>query len=62
MKLFLDRIEGEYCVFVCNGITFDIPKALLDNVKEGDIYHLVKSDDHNTEKVNEKLVNKLFNR
>ena len=60
MKFFLDRIEGDFCVFICNGTTIDIPKTLFDNIKEGDVYHFIKDSNQNTDKTNEELVNKLF--
>ncbi len=60
MLFYLDRIEGDYCVFICNGETVNIQKNLFPNAKEGDKYVLQKSTDNSNKIKNEELVNKLF--
>lgn len=60
MIFFLDRIEGDYCVFICDGHTINIPKLLFPNAKEGDRYCLTKHNDNTSREKNEELINKLF--
>lgn len=60
MTFFLDRIEGEYCVFICNGTTVNIPKSLFNNPKEGDTFSFIKTNNQNNYEENENLINKLF--
>ena len=60
MLFYLDRIEGDYCVFICNGETVNIPQKLFPDAKEGDKYELQKTTDNSNKIKNEELVNKLF--
>ena len=60
MIFYLDRIEGNYCVFTCNGNTVNIPINLIPDAKEGDKYSFTEYTDNHSEETNEKLVNKLF--
>lgn len=60
MKFYLDRIEGDFCVFICNYQTINIPKSLINEAKEGDVYEFFKSSDTSNKIKNEELVKKLF--
>lgn len=60
MIFFLDRIEGDYCVFICNGHTVNIPRVLFPYAKEGNKYCFTEYTDNSFKEENEKLINKLF--
>lgn len=60
MIFYLDRIEGDICVFICEDKTINIPKSLIPNCREGDKYDFVKNTDTTNKTKNEELVKKLF--
>lgn len=60
MVFFLDRIEGDYCVFICNGQTVNIPKKLLPDAVEGDRYSFTQYTENYSKQKNEEMINKLF--
>ena len=60
MIFFLDRIEGDYCVFICNEHTVNVPKVLLPDAVEGDRYSFTECIESYSKQKNEELINKLF--
>ncbi|MBO5098864.1 MAG: DUF3006 domain-containing protein [Clostridia bacterium] len=60
MIFYLDRIEADMCVFICEGKTINIPKSLIPDCREGDKYEFIKSTDATNLTKNEELVKKLF--
>ena len=63
MKVILDRFEGEYGIVELEDMTFvEIPRVLLDNVKEGDVISIsVDVDETERQKKEiESLMDDLF--
>ena len=59
MRVIVDRFEGDYAkVELEEGKFYDIPKALLDDAKEGDVIDIIVNQEE-TEKL-KKEVNDLM--
>ena len=55
MRFTIDRFEGDFAVVITDkGERFDLPKALLENGKEGDVFQITRNDNE-TEKQKEKI-------
>lgn len=63
MKLIIDRFEGEFAVCETPDCKFvNIPKAILENPREGSTVTVTVSEDNSLKDENEKLLKKLFNK
>ena len=59
MEIIIDRFEGEFAVCETdNRKTFNLPKALFENAKEGDIY-IIEKDEEKTSSSRERIEGKL---
>ena len=57
IRIVVDRIEGDIAVVeMSDRILLDIPKALLMDAKEGDIYYIEKNEDETETKHKEQSV------
>lgn len=62
MNFTVDRFEGDFAVIETeNGLFLNIPKEFLpDDVREGDVFSLVKTTDQSRKERIENLMNDLF--
>lgn len=55
MKITIDRFENEFAIVLnADGKSYNIPKALLENGKEGDVFD-ISFDEEETDKRTEKM-------
>ena len=63
MQITIDRFEGEFAVVEMPDKTFiNLPKALFENPKEGDVFDIIKNDSEKQKREHniKNLMNKLF--
>ena len=58
MKFIIDRFEGEFAVCEADNQTFNLPKAIFENAKEGDVY-LIEKDEGETSASRKRIERKL---
>lgn len=63
MRIVIDRFEGEFVVAISDGgQKYSLPKTLLKDAKEGDVY-IIKKDDDETKRRKQRaksLIDELF--
>lgn len=60
MKIYIDRIEKNKIVCICNNLSFDLPLELFPDITEGDVLILSKSLDNSVKENTKVLIDKLF--
>ena len=60
MKIYIDRIENNKLVCICNSLSFDLPSELFPDITEGDVLILSKSLDNSVKENTKVLIDKLF--
>lgn len=60
MNIYIDRIENNKIVCICNSLSFDLPLELFPDITEGEVLILSKSLDNSVEENTKGLIDKLF--